>query len=136
VGSAYLPLPLGAVLALRAGGAAALGEYPFQQAAFLGGSRSLRGTPRQRFAGDAAVRAGAEVRGFLTRFNFISRGDLGFIALADAGRVLVEGEDSDRIHTGVGGGIWVGILDRSRTASLVFASGTEEAVYLSFGMPF
>ena len=136
MGAAYLPLPLDATLAVRAGGSAALGEYPFQEAAFLGGSGTLRGTPRQRFAGERAVYAGGEVRGFLTRFNFVSRGDLGFIALADAGRVFVDGDDSDRIHTGVGGGIWVGILDRSRTASVVFASGTEEALYLSFGMPF
>lgn len=136
MGAAYLPLPLAATLAVRAGGSAAFGDYPFQEAAFLGGSRTLRGTPRQRFAGGAALYAGGELRGFLTRFNFVSRGDLGFIALADAGRVFVDGEDSDRIHTGVGGGLWVGILDRSRTASLVFASGTEEALYLSFGMPF
>src|SRR5690606_41733703 len=58
MGAAYLPLPLDATLAVRAGGSAALGEYPFQEAAFLGGSGTLRGTPRQRFAGERAVYAG------------------------------------------------------------------------------
>ncbi|HEX6926927.1 MAG TPA: BamA/TamA family outer membrane protein [Longimicrobiaceae bacterium] len=131
-----LPLPLESTLAIRAGSSLAWGDYPLQQAAFLGGRGTVRGAPRQRFAGDAAVWGGAELRSFLTRFNFISRGDLGLILLADAGRVFVEGESSDRIHTGFGGGLWVGILDRTRTASITFASGTEEAAYFTFGMPF
>lgn len=131
-----LPLPLETTLALRAGGDVAWGGFPFQEAAFLGGSASLRGSPRQRFAGDAAAFAGAEVRAFLTRFNFISRGDLGVIALADAGQVWADDDSSDKLHTGFGGGIWVGILDRTRTASLVYAAGEDQAVYFTLGMPF
>jgi hypothetical protein len=131
-----LPLPLETTLAVRAGGEVAWGEFPFQEAAFVGGSASLRGSPQQRYAGDAAAFAGAELRAFVTRFNFISRGDLGVIALADAGRVWAEDESSDELHTGFGGGIWVGILDRTRTASLVYAAGDEQAVYFTLGMPF
>jgi hypothetical protein len=131
-----LPLPLETTLALRAGGEVAWGDFPFQDAAFLGGSASVRGSPRQRYAGDAAAFAGAELRAFLTRFHFISRGDLGVIALADAGRVWADGDSAGDLHTGFGGGLWVGILDRTRTASLVYASGDEQAVYFTFGMPF
>lgn len=131
-----VPLPLESTLALRAGGRAAWGGFPFQQAAFVGGSETLRGYPRQRFAGDAALFGGAELRTFLTRFNFISRGDLGVIALADAGRVWADGESSGSWHTGLGGGFWVGILDRTRTFSLVYAQGEEGALYFSFGVPF
>ncbi len=131
-----LPLPLETTLAVRAGGRAARGGFPLQQAAFLGGPESVRGFARQRFAGDAALFGGAELRTFLARFNFVSRGDLGVIALADAGRVFADGDGSGAWHTGVGGGFWVGILDRSRTFSLVYAQGEEGAVYLNFGLPF
>lgn len=131
-----VPLPIETTLALRAGGSIALGDFPLQDAAFVGGPASLRGFPRQRFAGDAALFANAELRPFLTRFNFISRGDLGLIALADAGRVFVKEERSGRWHTAHGGGIWVGILDRTRVLSLVYARGEESALYLSLGMPF
>lgn len=131
-----LPLPLESTLALRLGGTAVFGDFVFQEAAFVGGSGTLRGFPRQRFAGDAAAYGGAELRTFLTRFHFISRGDLGIIGLADAARVFADGDSSDQWHTGYGGGIWVGILDRTRTASLVLAQGSERSLYLSFGMPF
>ena len=122
---------------MRAGGRRVFGEFPFQEAAFVGGSGTLRGFPRQRFAGDVSAFAGTELRTFLTRFNFISRGDLGVIALADAGRVFVEGQDdSGGWHAGYGGGAWLGILDRTRTLSIVVAGGEETAVYLSLGMPY
>ena len=131
-----IPFPLETTVAARVGGRLAVGEYPLQHAAFLGGPGSLRGFPLERYAGDGALFGGVELRSFLTRFNFISRGDLGVIALADAGRVFVDGEPSDTWHRGVGAGIWVGVLDRTRTFSLVFSRGEESVVYLSAGMPF
>lgn len=137
-GSAYLrlPLPLDPVLAVRAGGRLAWGTIPFQEAAYLGGQSTLRGYPSQRWAGDAAVFAGAELRSYLTRFKFITRGDMGVIALADAGRVYVDGESPGGWHTGFGGGLWFGILDRTRTFSVVAAHGEETAFYVTMGMPF
>lgn len=134
--AAFVPLPAAATLALRLGGSVARGAFPFQEAAFVGGSETLRGYPRQRFAGDASAFAGAELRGYVGRFNFISRGDWGVLAFADAGRVFVEGERSDTWHTGAGGGVWIGVLERTRTASLVVARGEETTLYLGFGLPF
>jgi hypothetical protein len=131
-----IPLPIDATLALRTGGRQAWGDFPFQEAAFVGGAGTVRGHPLQRWAGDAAVFGAAELRAFLTRFNFVSRGDLGLIALADAGRVFVDGESPGGWHTGLGGGIWVGVLDRARTFSAVAAHGSETALYFRIGMPF
>lgn len=131
-----VPFPLESTLAVRVGARRAWGDFPVQEAAFLGGSGSLRGSQHQRWAGDAAAFGGAELRTFLTRFNFISRGDLGVIALADAGRVFVDGESPGGWHTSVGGGVWLGILDRTRTLSIVAARGEETAVYVVLGMPF
>lgn len=136
--AAYLPvpLPLETTLAVRAGGRRAWGVLPFQEAAYVGGLGSLRGHRYQRWAGDAALFGGAELRAFLTRFKLITRGDLGVIALADAGRVYVDGESPGGWHTGVGGGVWLGILDRTRTLSIVAAHGEETALYFTLGMPF
>jgi hypothetical protein len=131
-----LPLPLESTLALRAGGRAAWGDFPIQAAAFVGGPESLRGYPHQRYAGDGALFGGAELRTFLMRFKFISRGDLGLVALADAGRVFVDDEASSHWHTGVGGGVWVGILDRTRTLSAVIVRGEITSLYVALGMPF
>lgn len=131
-----VPFPLESTLAVRVGARRAWGDFPVQEAAFVGGTGSIRGSQHQRWAGDAAAFGGAELRTFLTRFNFISRGDLGVIALADAGRVYVDGESPGGWHTSVGGGLWLGILDRTRTLSIVAARGEETAVYITLGMPF
>ncbi len=131
-----VPFPLETTLAMRLGGRHAFGDFPFQEAAFIGGSPSVRGYPRQRFAGESSLYAGAELRTFLTRFKFISRGDLGAIAFLDAGRVFSELDNSDDPHIGYGGGIWVGILDRTRTFSAVVGHGETTVVYLALGMPF
>ncbi len=68
-GHAYLPvpLPLQPTLAVRAGASRAWGDYPFQEAAYLGGSSTLRGYHSQRFVGDAAIYGNAELRVPLTR---------------------------------------------------------------------
>ncbi len=136
--SGFLSLPgeRGPTLALRAGGVRAMGDFPFQEAAFVGGSRTLRGYSYQRFAGDAALYGNAELRAPLFPATLVVRGDLGVTALLDAGRVFVDGEDSDRWHTGVGGGLWFAFLQRKAVASALFAHGEKDQVYFSLGFPF
>jgi hypothetical protein len=136
--SGYLSLPgeRGPTLALRAGGVRAMGDFPFQEAAYVGGSRTLRGYSFQRFAGDAAVYGNAELRAPLVHTTLVVRGDLGATALFDAGRVFVDGEDSDRWHTGVGGGLWFAFLQRSTVVSVLFAHGEKNELYFRLGFPF
>lgn len=137
-GSAYLSLPgeRSPTLALRAGGVQALGDFPFQEAAFVGGSRTLRGYPFQRFAGERALYGSAEVRAPLAYVNLGVRGDLGVTALADAGRVFVDGERSDAWHTALGGGLWFAFLQRRAVASVLFAHGEKSDLYFRLGFPF
>lgn len=138
-GYAYLPVPvpLQPMLALRAGASRAWGDYPFQEAAFLGGSGTLRGYHAQRFAGDAAVYGNAELRVPLMRANlYLARGDLGVLALADAGRVYLSGESSNRWHTATGGGLWFRVLEQPYAANLLYARGEDHRFYLSLGLPF
>lgn len=131
----YLALGAGPVLALRAGGETALGEFPFQEAAFLGGPGSLRGYPYQRFAGDAAAFGSAELRQPLGQVKLLVRGRLGVFALADAGRVWFDGESDGGWHTDVGGGLWFETLGYVGTFTV--ARGDDNIRwYAGLGLPF
>ncbi|HEX2190841.1 MAG TPA: BamA/TamA family outer membrane protein [Longimicrobiaceae bacterium] len=137
-GNAYFSLPgeRGPTLALRAGGVRALGDFPFQEAAFVGGSRTLRGYSYERFAGDAAAYANLELRAPLLPAKIGVRGELGVTALADAGRVWADGEDSDEWHTALGGGAWFAFMQRRAVASVLFAHGEKGDLYFRLGFPF
>ncbi|HEX2211484.1 MAG TPA: BamA/TamA family outer membrane protein, partial [Longimicrobium sp.] len=130
----YLSLGAGPVLALRAGGELARGDFPFQEAAFLGGPGSLRGYPYQRFAGDAAAFGAAELRQPLGQVKLLVRGRLGVFALADAGRVWMDGDSPGDWHTDFGGGVWFETLGYAGT--LTVAKGDVLRWYLGLGMPF
>lgn len=141
VASSYLT-PFAAVpitLALRAGGEKAWGEFPVHRAAFLGGSRSVRGYSYQRFAGDAATFGNAELRAPLTQAVLFVRGTLGALALADAGRVWFDGSSPGGWHTSYGGGLWFDTQVRGNffAVSLFYARGAEDGrLYLGLGAPF
>lgn len=135
----YVPLPFPAdpSLALRAGGHRVWGEFPFFDAAFLGGPKTLRGYTYQRFAGEAAAWGAAELRLKLFSYGFFLPGDVGVLGLADAGRVWVEDETDDEWHTAFGGGIWVAFISEQGTVSLTFAEGDEQTTaHLSLGFDF
>lgn len=128
----------GPVLAFRAGAKKVFGHYPFQDAAFLGGSGSVRGFRSNRFSGDAAVYGSAELRFDVTPFFVLLPGELGLIGFGDMGRVFYGSESSDTWHTTAGAGITLSFLGRGNTVSILFASGGEDGVrkYLTFGYPF
>lgn len=133
-GRTYLPLGGGPVLALRAGGEVVGGDFPFPEAAFLGGTASLPGYIYQRFAGDAAAYGSAQLRQELGQVRLLVRGRLGVYALADAGRVWMDGDSPGGWHTDYGAGVWfesVGI-----PLSLTWARGDSNRFYLDIGVPF
>lgn len=130
-------LPLEPVLALRAGVRRSWGPYPWFEAAFVGGKATLRGYDHDRFAGDAAAYGGGDLRVKLLHFGGPLPGDLGALALADAGRVWVDGEESNHWHTAWGGGLWVSVIDRSALLTTTLAKGSERtALYLGLGFAF
>ena len=127
-------LPLHPTFAARVGAKRVWGRYPYHEAAFVGGANTVRGLREQRFAGDAAVWTGVEARLPVTEFNVIVPGTLGIFGLADAGRVWLEGEESSRWHSGVGGGIWLSLLDKRSTVSIAVVGGEDRtAVYFRAG---
>jgi hypothetical protein len=134
--TAYLGAPVGPVLAFRGGARAAWGDFPFQEAPTVGGSSTLRGFRSQRYAGDAAVNGSVELRQPIARVNLGVRGTLGAFALADAGRVYVDGDSPGGWRAGAGGGLFFNFLDRSRTVAVTYARGERNEFYVDFGMPF
>jgi hemolysin activation/secretion protein len=130
-------LPLDPTLALRVGGKRVWGTFPYQESAFLGGNSTVRLGRDNRYAGDAAVYAGAELRLFLTKFFLLLPGDFGVFGLGDVGRVYLDGESSDRWHGAGGGGIWFAFLDRAYTISMALSHGEERTgFYLRAGFGF
>ena len=118
--------PLDPTLALRAGGRKIWGHYPYFDAAFIGGASTVRLGKVNRYAGDASAYGQAELRLTVAPVEIVLPGDFGVFGLADAGRVFVNGETSDRWHTAYGGGIWLSWLDRAYTISIAVAKGEEK----------
>jgi len=117
------------------GGAAASGTVPFSDLVHLGGEAIVRGYAEQRFAGRSGAYANAELR---LRLGWLSIGDYGVFGLADAGRVWVADEPSDRWHGAAGGGLWFGCQHRpANTFSLAAAKSPERtAIYVRAGFMF
>jgi len=118
-------LPLKPTVALRVAGEKVWGPYPFHEAAFIGGWNTVRGFPEQRFAGDASLYGNLELRVSVRHFFVVVPGELGLFALGDAGRVFVRGEQSERWHSAIGGGLSLAFLSPTNTVSLAAADGGE-----------
>lgn len=129
--------PLAPTLAIRAGGRKLWGRYPYFEAAFIGGTSTVRLGRVNRYAGDAAAYGSAELRLSLTRITLVLPADVGVFGLADVGRVFLEGESSDKWHTAFGGGISLAYLNRANTLSVAVARGEEHTgVYVQAGFGF
>ena len=110
---------------------------PYHEAAYIGGAESVRGFAAQRFAGDSALFGSVELRLEVTRFFVLVPGRGGVFGLLDTGRVWLDGEESDRWHTGWGGGVWVAPLIRENTFSLAVATSDEDTrIYFAYGFNF
>ena len=134
-------------LALRAGGQKLFGRYPYFEAAYLGGGLGgfgpaagddpVRGLPRHRYAGDSSLYGSADLRIYVSRFRLILPGTWGILGFADSGRVWLEGEDSNKWHTGYGGGLWFAWLERANAISAMYArSEGRNAFYVHAGFAF
>jgi len=130
-------VPTRPTLAVRVAGQRVWGRFPFHEAVFIGGAGTVRGYSEHRFAGDAGLYGNVELRFRLGRPSLVVPGDFGVFGLADAGRVYVSGETSDRWHAAAGGGLWFAPLSASNTVSVAVArSPGRTAVYLRLGFAF
>jgi hypothetical protein len=134
-GFVTVSVPTSPTLTIRVGGKKLWGAVPINEAAFLGGSGSLRAFASRSFAGDAVVYGSAEVRmtaGELTLFNH--RLQYGFLGLTDVGRAFYDGVSSDGWLSDVGGGLWFGLLGGEAVVSVGVARGPlGNRLFLSAG---
>jgi hypothetical protein len=124
------------VLALRAGGEKLWGNYPYFEAAFLGGSHSLRTAPRQRYMGDASVHGTAELRVPVTTFAFVLPLNVGALGFVDAGRVFVDGKSPGGWHTGRAAGFWIGAINPGTNVTAMVTNRPERRWLISFGFDY
>lgn len=136
----YLPIRYAPqlTLALRAGGAYVLGDFPFYEAATLGGTENLRGFRSTRFAGRAALYQSAELRLKLFSVNtYLLPAELGVLGLLDNGRVWTDGEDwtlARGWHQGYGGGLWLSLYNSLLVSGTVATS--DEGTLVNVGLGF
>jgi hypothetical protein len=134
----YLTIPAltKPVLALRAGAQKVFGDFPYFDAAFLGGGRTLRTEHRQRYAGDAMVNWGAELRVPIAEVPFLLPLDIGVLGFVDAGRVYIDGESPGGWHKGYGIGGWIGAVRRDLNLNLVVTNNPDRRVITQLGFTF
>ncbi|WP_420388466.1 metallophosphoesterase [Roseivirga sp.] len=95
-------------MATRVGYNKSFGDFEFFQASYLDGFNTLRGYRRYRFAGESSFFHQIDLRVDLFEWrNYFLPSRVGLILFNDIGRVWVEGEDSNKLHHGYGGGIYL-----------------------------
>jgi hypothetical protein len=124
-------------LALRAGAAQVYGRFPWHQAAFVGGTATIRGWDEQRFAGDASLWGSAELRLRLFAPRIIVPVAFGAFGFADAGRVWVDNESPGSWHSGLGGGVYLQPVAQPYLVRFG-AANSEEAtkIFIALGLPY
>jgi hypothetical protein len=138
VATAYFTAPVFTrpVLALRGGGEKLYGEFPYFDAAFIGGSRSLRTEHRQRFAGDASLFGSAELRVPIARFPLLLPWNVGALGFVDVARVYVDGESPGGWHQGTGAGVWIAVIRPDIGLTIVRTNNPDRRILTSIGFAF
>jgi len=123
---------------LKAGGGAVIGDYPFFESIFIGGSDDLRGYSRRRFAGDSGIYGQFELRTYLFPLKIIVPGKFGGHGFIESGRVFEDKFiNSEKWHTSYGGGFWMTFVDNAISVSFSMATSSETtAIYINLGMGF
>ena len=131
-----VPLPNRPVIAVRAGGKKVFGNFPYFDAAFVGGGDSFRSEHRQRYAGDASLYGSAELRVPIAKVPIILPLDVGALAFSDAARVYVDGDSPGGWHSALGGGFWVGAIDASKNVNVLFTNRSNRRVIVNLGFTY
>jgi hypothetical protein len=104
----------------------------------MGGKEELRGFRRDRFSGNSAAYGNFEVRSnLLSSRNGVPPFRLGLIALADVGRVWVDGADNGAFwHHAFGGGLFISPLNMVVVQGTYAVSDDDQLVDVRLGFFF
>ncbi len=93
---------------LRAGAGHIFSKNPeYFQTLSLGANNYLRGYRKNRFSGTGMLYGNAELRFRLFRSkSYVLPGDVGLLGFYDIGKVIMEGQSSQKWHGAYGGGIY------------------------------
>ena len=99
--------------------------YEYYQAATVGGNKGLRGYRQDRFAGQQAMAAGADLRYSFDTFktSFLPF-QVGILGGYDIGRVWYPGQESEVWHDNYGGGFWI-VIAEALNSNFNFYKGDE-----------
>jgi hypothetical protein len=131
-----LPIATRPLFVARAGGKKLFGDFPFYEAAMLGGHETTQYITSQRYAGDGSLYATSELYVPLTRFTFLIPVRAGVTGVAESGRVYYQGSSPGGWHSTTGGGIWIGRVYGSEMLSIVQTSGEQHGLQFRLGLSF
>jgi hypothetical protein len=114
----------------RVGGARMFGNYPWFDAAYIGG-RTDRGYRSHRFSGDGSLYGNLELRTYLGHpmFQSVFPVRFGLVGFVDGGRVWLSGEDSRRWHPSAGGGALLKPVGTTIVLRAIVAHGSEGTLF-------
>ena len=121
------PMVTDPVFVWRAGGTKVWGAFPYFDAAFLGGNRTVRYMEPNLYAGDASVYFSSELRIPLMSFDVIIPMRAGILGVAEAGRVYLNGSSPGGWHSVTGGGVWAGFASQAFIVSCVVTNEAGHA---------
>ncbi len=117
-----LPVPVRPILALRVGAKKILGDFPYYEAARLGGRSSVRNLERKRYAGDALLAGTVELRVPVAHFALVLPLNVGVYGYGDAGRVYMNAKSPGGWHRATGVGLWIGVLNPNNSVAFEFGN--------------
>lgn len=134
--SVYIPVLKNVSFAVRAGGAANIGDAEFYQLNTLGSHDNLRGYRKWRFYGKQSFYNNNELRFIFTARNKIFNGKYGIITFLDNGRVWQPGEVSNTWHSGYGAGAFVSLFNKAILSGTYGMSKEDKVLSFYFGFYF
>ncbi|MGD9900411.1 MAG: BamA/TamA family outer membrane protein [Calditrichaceae bacterium] len=120
---------LKATLAVRLYSEKLWGDYYFFDGAYLGGGDKLLGYSRERFAGDASILGGMELRIPVAKVEIVFPATFGISFYGELGRVFLEEESSDKWHNSQGGGAWLSYFHKRINLNFTAANSTEDLAF-------
>jgi len=134
----FLLLGKSVILASRFGAGHNFGDFEFYQSQYLGVLDNLRGFRKYRFAGQSMAYNNTELRIAFGQFtSYLFPSGIGMVVFHDIGRVWFDGTtESDKWHSGYGGGIWIAPMKRIVISAMFTASKESKLPLIGFGWQF